>query len=224
MLIETFMTAAIGKVSPAKLIQDNREWLQGFVRVRPLLARLDLVDTKAPGKLFPTQALQAIVTCLSHEKDTAKDIQSAKVTTVHPKGAGKGAAKPGKGKAEVEPSPKVTRTYKYTVRILLPTVIGAVLADEKSTVGADTYQDAQQKAFNRLVRSPSDAYAEVSGPGGVTRINRNTEYGGGRSAMAAIFGKKLGGKQSSVNTGKMNADSLQEKISCHHDHFHFSHG
>ena len=210
MLIATFIEMAMGKVSSGKFLAQHQEWLLGFDRVRPVMVAW------GRGELLPTPALHKILAILPREKDKSPPVKVASA----PKGK-TALVKEGKApKAEVEKTPRQVRVYTYTVTICLPTGIGAVLAD---SFGADTYQEAQQKAFNRLIRMPSDAWAEIAGLGATTRVERNATFGGGRSAFQAIYGKRLGGSQSCRGTGRMNAE-LNSKMSVHNDTCHFSRG
>lgn len=204
MKIARFIALALdiaGKKSPGKLLADHEVFLRSFPKISAVM------DELATGKLYPTPAYAKVMTLIALEKDlpssgkvkvAAKALSSSKM---------RAAAK--SSTEESDSSEEDVSANKYTV----------VVYDHKEVVGeftAELYQDAERKAFNRLIRSSPQAYAVVSGLGSDTRI----EYG---AAHKAIYGDRLGGKIRCTSPGK-GQGALCNPARVKEFHAVFSHG
>jgi hypothetical protein len=148
--------------------------------------------------MYPTQKLSAIVTRIQSCKDP---VQPVKVKA--PKAAKPGAA-PSAPKA-----PKVDKPYTVVIFTNNGWEVDSVLS-------ADKYGDAERLAHNRLSHLSSDSYAEIVRDKVMTKVGYD-------AAIKAVLAKRLGGKQSTRGTGKMQVQ-LTQHMNVHHDSCHFSHG
>ena len=182
MKIARFIALALdiaGKKSPAKLLSDNEVFLRSFPKCAAVLDKL------AAGKMFPTPAYAAVMSILPLEKDP---VSVPKVKVAKAPSSGKVRAVKAFSTTENSSSQEDAPADKYTI----------VVYDYKEVVAefsAALYQDAERKAFNRLIRCSPNSYAIVSGLGTDTKVLY-------AAAFKAIFGERLGGKQQCTSPGK----------------------
>lgn len=186
MLIETFLKKAVntsGKVSASAFIKEHRNFLCSFPRILPILVAMD------QGKMFPTPALEQIVTLMAVEKDPAKAVKATKETV----------QKDGTIKVEKVPSPKKP-PMKYLLFLYLKDSNGNEYIDGEKNEGAEEYGDAEHIAHLRLFRREDSTKMEIIGMGISTFVSRD-------DAIRSLMGRQPGKPGAFCKTEKKGGGS-----------------
>jgi hypothetical protein len=184
MKIDTFMKRAVGHVDAATFLAEHRNFLCTFPTVMPVLAMLE------EKTIFPTGALQQIVTLMALEKDPLTE-KPQKVTE--------------KINRETGEITKVIEKVTEPKKRGLPKRYQMFLfeKDGESEVctavyDADLYTEVMKIADRKLFQNESSVYIDAMADGVTTRIHRV-------DAMRRILGHGPGGKTATKKTAKTSA-------------------
>lgn len=168
MKIETFLKRAVGKVNAYTFLHKHKDYLCTFPRIVPVLVRME------KNELFPTQALNEVVSLIAMEKDPLETVEVVNKKTGEVKN---------KKVSVLEKVGKKREVKKYQLFLFAKSYGGG--NEVVAIYDAVDFGAALTISYRKLFQREDSVYLDIIGLGVTTRVSRD-------DAIREILGRGRG--------------------------------